>query len=146
MTWGSGLHGGDCSAVRDQLYSVQQIQSSSMAFAALRADGSVLTWGQGANGSDSPAVRDELQEGVLNIYSQYFIGLLAHEFGRVLGLEGFGFGILECSLFGLNVLGVHNTSRTEGFLAKKRTTKALLLLKQVVGLFFGAMVTVLRGA
>ena len=47
----------------------------------------------------APAVRDELQEGVLNIYSQDFMGfiglLLAHEFGRVLGLE-VGFRILDC--------------------------------------------------
>ncbi|CAE7474015.1 USP [Symbiodinium sp. CCMP2592] len=92
VTWGSQLHGGDCSAVRDQLYSVQQIQSNSMAFAALRADGSVVTWGEGARGIDSPAVRDELQEGVLNIYSQYFIGFAAIKAGGRIVFWGGGYG------------------------------------------------------
>eukprot|EP00439_Symbiodinium_sp_Y106_P016720 s736_g2.t1 len=90
VTWGSPSYGGDCSAVRDQLYSVQQIQSNYVAFAALRADGNVVTWGE----TDSSAVRDELQEGVLSIYAQDFMGfmgpLLAHEFGMVLGFEVVG--------------------------------------------------------
>ena len=95
VTWGSPSYGGDCSAVRDQLYSMQQIQSNYVAFAALRADGNVVTWGE----TDSSAVRDELQEGVLSIYAQDFMGfmgpLLAHEFGMVLGFE-VGFRILDC--------------------------------------------------
>eukprot|EP00439_Symbiodinium_sp_Y106_P023672 s736_g2.t3 len=72
VTWGSPSYGGDCSAVRDQLYSVQQIQSNYVAFAALRADGNVVTWGE----TDSSAVRDELQEGVLSIYAQDFMGFM----------------------------------------------------------------------
>jgi hypothetical protein len=47
--------GGDSSAVADQLSSgVSQIVSSRDAFAALKADGSVVSWG--GSGGDSSAV------------------------------------------------------------------------------------------
>ena len=46
MTWGNAFcHGGDSSAVQDQLKNVQQIQASDSAFAAILGDGSVVTWG-----------------------------------------------------------------------------------------------------
>ena len=45
MTWGDAHHGGDSSAVQDQLENVQQIQAPSCVFAATRDDGSVVTWG-----------------------------------------------------------------------------------------------------
>ena len=35
VTWGSAYHGGDCSAVQDQLDDVQQIQACNGAFAAI---------------------------------------------------------------------------------------------------------------
>ncbi|CAL1149000.1 unnamed protein product [Cladocopium goreaui] len=37
--------GGDSSLVRGQLVKVQQIQASTSAFAALRADGVIIAWG-----------------------------------------------------------------------------------------------------
>ena len=55
------LHGGDSSAVRDQLKNVQQIQATDSAFAAILADGSVVTWGSDRNGGDCSAVHDELR-------------------------------------------------------------------------------------
>ena len=45
VTWGDAYHGGDSSAVRDQLKGVQQIQGTDHAFAAILEDGSVVTWG-----------------------------------------------------------------------------------------------------
>ena len=45
VAWGSAFHGGDSSAVQDQLKNVQQIQASAGAFAAILDDGSVVTWG-----------------------------------------------------------------------------------------------------
>ena len=45
MAWGDADFGGDCSAVRDQLKNVQQIQASGGGFAAVLADGNVVTWG-----------------------------------------------------------------------------------------------------
>jgi capsule polysaccharide export protein KpsC/LpsZ len=60
VTWGHPAYGGDSSAVRDQLRSVQQIQASIGAFAAILADGSVVTWGHPVYGGDSSAVRNYL--------------------------------------------------------------------------------------
>ena len=45
VTWGDEKHGGDSSAVRDQLKNIQQIQANRFTFAAILADGSVVTWG-----------------------------------------------------------------------------------------------------
>ncbi|CAE7435911.1 HERC2 [Symbiodinium sp. KB8] len=49
------------SAVRDQLKTVQQIQASADAFAAILHDGSVVTWGDVDFGGDSSAVQDQLK-------------------------------------------------------------------------------------
>eukprot|EP00434_Breviolum_minutum_P018334 symbB.v1.2.016175.t1/scaffold1227.1/size245474/2 len=70
MTWGQPHHGGDSSAVREQLRGVVQIQATSEAFAAILADGSVVTWGNADSGGDSSAVRDQLK-GVLQIQATY---------------------------------------------------------------------------
>ena len=47
--------------MQDQLKSVQQIQASWYAFAAILGDGSVVTWGDACSGGDSSAVRDQLK-------------------------------------------------------------------------------------
>ena len=60
LTWGHPRNGGDSSAVQDQLRNVQQVHSTSGAFAAILADGSVVTWGH--PGSDSSAMQDKLTE------------------------------------------------------------------------------------
>ena len=61
VTWGDADFGGDSSAVRDQVRSVQQIQATDSAFAAILEDGSVVTWGLENSGGDSSAVRDQLK-------------------------------------------------------------------------------------
>ena len=61
MTWGDDRHGGDSSAVRDQLKNVQQIQATAFAFAAILGDCSVVTWGDADCGGDCSAVRDQLK-------------------------------------------------------------------------------------
>ena len=61
VKWGDVHHGGDSSAVQDQLKNVQQIQASYEAFAAVRADGSVITWGNLQFGGISSAVQDKLK-------------------------------------------------------------------------------------
>ena len=61
LTWGHAPHGSDCSAVRDQLNGVQQIQATFQAFAAILADGSVVTWGDAYRGGDSLGVQDQLR-------------------------------------------------------------------------------------
>ena len=67
VTWGSAAHGGDSSAVQNQLKKVQQIQNvknggiGGGAFAAVLGDGSVVTWGRAATGGDSSAVQDQLK-------------------------------------------------------------------------------------
>ena len=61
VTWGSPGFGGDSTRVRDQLRNVQQIHATSLAFAAILADGSVVTWGHPRYGGDSTRVRDQLR-------------------------------------------------------------------------------------
>ena len=47
--------------MRDQLQNVQQLQSSSGAFAAVLGDGSVVTWGDAGTGGDASTVQDQLK-------------------------------------------------------------------------------------
>ena len=61
VTWGDPDHGGDSSAVQDQLKNVQQVHAARFAFAAILADGSVVTWGDPIFGGDSSAVQDQLK-------------------------------------------------------------------------------------
>ena len=60
ITWGHQEHGGDSSAVQDQLHNVQQVRGTQCAFAAILADGSVVTWGHQENGGGSSALQDQL--------------------------------------------------------------------------------------
>ena len=62
VTWGDPRSGGDSSEVQDQLHDVQQIQATSKAFAAIRADGSVVTWGDRRYGGDSRLAQNQLHE------------------------------------------------------------------------------------
>ena len=59
VTWGHEDHGGDSSAVQDQLRNAQQVQATGKAFAAVLADGSVVTWGNPPYGGDSSKVQDQ---------------------------------------------------------------------------------------
>ncbi len=63
-TWSDQDCGGDSST--DQLRSVQHIQATNGAFAAILQDGSIVTWGFADHGGDSSAVRRQLR-GVLQI-------------------------------------------------------------------------------
>ena len=62
VSWGYSGHGGDSSAVQDQLRDVQQIQASAGAFAAILGDGSVVSWGDAGRGGDSSAAQDQLRD------------------------------------------------------------------------------------
>jgi alpha-tubulin suppressor-like RCC1 family protein len=65
-----GSNGGNSSAVASQLSSgVSHIFSTSIAFAALKADGSVVTWGNRVMGGDSSTVAGQLNSGVSKIFS-----------------------------------------------------------------------------
>ena len=48
---------------------VVSITSNSIAFAALRADGSVVTWGSSTSGGDSSSVANRLRHGVTKLFS-----------------------------------------------------------------------------
>ena len=61
VTWGNPRYGGDSSAVQNQLRSVQQVQATKQAFAAILEDGSVVTWGDPDRGGDSSEVQDKLK-------------------------------------------------------------------------------------
>eukprot|EP00439_Symbiodinium_sp_Y106_P059339 s16_g8.t1 len=61
LTWGHPGHGGDSSSVQDRLQTVQQIQATLCAFAAILGDGSGVTWGDAGSGGDSSAVKDQLK-------------------------------------------------------------------------------------
>ena len=60
--------GGDCSKVQGQLSSIQAIYPACFAFAALKADGSVVAWGHKDNGGDCSQVQDQLAVNVGSIY------------------------------------------------------------------------------
>ena len=60
VTWGSPAWGGDSSSVAELLSSVDTISSTKYAFAAKKADGSVITWGDSARGGDSDSVAASL--------------------------------------------------------------------------------------
>eukprot|EP00439_Symbiodinium_sp_Y106_P023181 s4846_g2.t2 len=59
--WGKPACAIDISAVQDQLQNVAHVQASNYAYAAIRADGSVVTWGDIACGGDVSVVQDQLQ-------------------------------------------------------------------------------------
>ena len=62
LTWGNPDYGGDSSEVQDQLKSVQEVQATYRAYAAIMADGSVVTWGDPDLGGDSATVQDQLRK------------------------------------------------------------------------------------
>ena len=57
LTGGDAACGGDSSAAQNQLQSVQSIQHSMRAFAAILRDGSVVIWGDADYGGDSASVQ-----------------------------------------------------------------------------------------
>ena len=61
-TWGDTAHGGDSSAVQDQLKDVQQIQATDSAFAAVLVDGSVAICGNASAGSDKSDMQEYLKD------------------------------------------------------------------------------------
>ena len=80
VAWGAGPeydfrgnlksdYGGDCSKVQHQLVDVQSIYSTTSAFAALKADGSVVAWGSPGSGGDCSEVQAQLTADVQSIYS-----------------------------------------------------------------------------
>ena len=74
VTWGYSPWGGDSSAVAGQLdgtVDVMQIYSTGAAFAALKADGSLVTWGGATFGGDSSAVASQLSSGVVGLANIY---------------------------------------------------------------------------
>ena len=69
VTWGVAYYGGDSSAVASQIdgtIDVTQVFSTVVAFAALRADGSVVTWGDSDYGGDSSAVASQF-DGTIDV-------------------------------------------------------------------------------
>ena len=71
VTWGGKDYGGDSSAVQHQLKSgVVEISAASAAFAALRADGSVVTWGSPQQGGDSSSAMENSASGDFLICQQ----------------------------------------------------------------------------
>ena len=87
LTWGDARHGGDSSAVQDQLKNVQQIQANCHAFAAVLADGSAVTWGDAGWGGDSGAAQDQLKNAADPRHLPRFRCLAQQRICRHLGLS-----------------------------------------------------------
>ena len=69
ITWGDPKFGGDSTKIQDRLHgSVQQVQGSNAAFAAVLADGSVVTWGHELYGA-LPLEREILLQNVEQLQS-----------------------------------------------------------------------------
>merc|ERR1712185_384549 len=62
------VDGGNCTAVQSQLVNVQSIYSTASAFAALKADGSVVAWGNISTGGDRSNVQEQVAVDVQSIY------------------------------------------------------------------------------
>ena len=78
-----GVKGGDTAAVAAQLASdVVYVAHTSSAFAAIKADGSVVTWGKGKYGGDSSAVQAQLQD-VTTITANHYAFAALREDGSV---------------------------------------------------------------
>ena len=77
--------------VQTQLTKVQAISSTRLAFAAIKADGSVVTWGRKGDGGDSSAVQQQLTA-VSSISSTHhaFAAITADGSVVTWGLEGGG--------------------------------------------------------
>ena len=68
VTWGVGCEGGNSDKVKEALVSgVAHIYCTTSAFAALKADGSVVTWGNDRDGGNSEKVKAALASGVMHI-------------------------------------------------------------------------------
>ena len=61
---------------------MQQVQASSKAFAAIRADGSAVTWGDAAYGGDSSSVQSELRN-VLQLQASFGVFVAIRADGSV---------------------------------------------------------------
>eukprot|EP00439_Symbiodinium_sp_Y106_P080751 s27_g19.t1 len=80
VAWGDADFGGDCSAVRDQLKNVQQIQASGGGFAAVLADGNVVTWGHADPRAVLPAMPGEDKYWLKLKYISFSAGSLSPHF------------------------------------------------------------------
>jgi len=83
--------GADSSAVQDKLTDVVSITTSNYAFAALKADGTVVAWGDPGRGGDSAEVQAQLTDVVSITSSPYAFAAIKKD-GRVVtwGYEGRG--------------------------------------------------------
>ena len=127
VTWGTQGSGGDpgvysvsqftgttlIADVSDQLQDgVQALYSTNSAFAALKADGSVVTWGNQSLGGDSSAVAAALESGVTEIFSTQTAFAALKEDGSVVtwgnqGQGGNSAGVAEALSGG--VVTIHST-------------------------------------
>ena len=68
VTWGVAEYGGNSDQVKEALTSgVQHIYSTTYAFAALKADGSVVTWGECNTGGNSEKVQEALKQRAIHL-------------------------------------------------------------------------------
>lgn len=83
--------GADSSAVKDDLIDVVSITSSNYAFAALKADGTVVAWGDPDRGGNSAEVQDKLTD-VVSITSGRYAFAAIKKDGTVVtwGKDGYG--------------------------------------------------------
>ena len=79
--------GGDSSSVSHQLYDVKEIQATTMAFAALRADGHIVTWGSPEFGGDSESAQGMLYD-IQEIQSSRCAFAALREDGQVISWGG----------------------------------------------------------
>jgi hypothetical protein len=125
--WGNTIYGGDSTAVASALngsndaLDVKQIYSTGGAFAALRADGSVVTWGEAYRGGNSTAVATALNGSndaldVKQIYSTggAFAALRAD--GSVVtwgdgGAGGYSVGVANQLNGAIDVVNIFSTER-----------------------------------
>eukprot|EP00808_Paulinella_micropora_P014689 g1527.t1 len=123
VTWGNQNYGGDslpASSVADQLTNVDTIYSTDTAFAAKKADGTVVTWGDAYAGGDSSSVADQLTN-VSTIYSTGYAFAAKKTDGTVVTWGSLGYvSVIDASSVADQLTNVDTIYSTDwAFAAKK---------------------------
>ena len=88
VTWGDAWSGGDSEKVKPELTGgVEHVVATTLAFAALKEDGSIVTWGDADFGGNSDAVKFELQGGVRHVVGNGFVFAAVKEDDSVVRAE-----------------------------------------------------------
>jgi hypothetical protein len=129
VAWGNRWFGADTSSVAAQIASgVQFVAHTSAAFAALKADGSVVTWAVAKTGGDSSAVQAALVDVATVVSNMYAFAAITDTGAVVAWGDSFEGGEIPADLVSALSSGVTEVFYTNrAFAALKGATGELVL-------------------